>query len=264
VVALAQVIKLIQAVGFDQIIEHETKLTAYALRKLNQFPEIVIYGDHKPKNAKNRLGVISFNIKDMHHALVSAILSYEGGIGVRNGCFCAHPYVKCLLGVGPEQAKRIEKMIINRDRSEIPGAVRISFGIYNTKKEIDELIEIARKMREGDAKQIELGLKDDELAFYDALAQNESALQVLGDEQLAFIAREVLQKVRENATIDWKIKESVRAKLRLAVKSVLNRYGYPPDMQQSAVDNVIKQAEMMSEEELDDLMMKKIFVSIEK
>lgn len=146
VVALAQVIKLIQSVGFDQIIKHETKLTKYALKRLNELPEVVIYGDSKPKNAHKRLGVIAFNIKGMSHALVSAILSYEGGIGVRNGCFCAHPYVKCLLGVSPEEAKRIEKMIINRDRSEIPGAVRISFGIYNTIDEIDQLIEMLKKI----------------------------------------------------------------------------------------------------------------------
>ncbi len=146
VVALAEVIRLINKVGFDEIIKHETKLTAYALKELNKIPEIIIYGDRDPKNAHNRLGVISFNIKGMHHALVSAILSYEGGIGVRNGCFCAHPYVKCLLGVTQEEAKKIEKMIINRDRSEIPGAVRISFGIYNTKKEIDFLIEMLQKI----------------------------------------------------------------------------------------------------------------------
>ncbi|MEO0165076.1 MAG: aminotransferase class V-fold PLP-dependent enzyme [candidate division WOR-3 bacterium] len=146
VVALAEVIRLIQKVGFDQIIAHETELTAYALEKLNEIPEIIIYGDRDPKNAHNRLGVISFNIRGMHHALVAAILSYEGGIGVRNGCFCAHPYVKCLLGVTPEEAKKIEQMIINRDRSEVPGAVRISFGIYNTKEEIDYLIEMLQKI----------------------------------------------------------------------------------------------------------------------
>ncbi len=146
VVALAEVINLIQKIGFEQIIKHETKLTAYALKRLNELPDIVIYGDPDPRHAKNRLGVIAFNIKGMHHALVAAILSYEGGIGVRNGCFCAHPYVKCLLGVTPEEAKRIENMIINRDRSEIPGAVRISFGIYNTKQEIDIFIEMLHKI----------------------------------------------------------------------------------------------------------------------
>jgi len=146
VVALAKVVKLIEEVGFDSIIEHEAELTAYALDKLNAMPEVILYGDKDPKNARNRLGVISLNVKNMDHALVSAILSYEGGIGVRNGCFCAHPYVKCLLGVTPEQAKEVEKHILARDRSTIPGTFRISFGLYNTKEEIDQFCKALTKV----------------------------------------------------------------------------------------------------------------------
>jgi type I restriction enzyme R subunit len=119
--------------------------------------------------------------------------------------------------------------------------------LLTTLEVIDELMKIAKQMREGDSKLIDLNITEEELAFYDALSQNESAVKIMGDKQLAFIAREVLQKVRDNTAIDWKIKESVRAKLRLAVKSVLNRYGYPPDLQVAAVDNVIKQAEIMAE-----------------
>lgn len=142
VVALAKVVRLIEEVGFNSIIDHEAELTAYALEKLKAMPGVVIYGDKDPKNARNRLGVVSLNVKDMDHALVSAILSYEGGIGVRNGCFCAHPYVKCLLGVTPEQAKEVEKHILARDRSIIPGTFRISFGLYNTKEEIDQFCRV--------------------------------------------------------------------------------------------------------------------------
>ncbi len=142
VVALAKVVKVIEEVGFESIIEHETELTAYALRKLNNMPEVLIYGDKDPGNAHNRLGVISLNVKGMDHALVSAILSYEGGIGVRNGCFCAHPYVKSLLGVTPEQTKEVEKHILARDRSTIPGTFRISFGLYNTKDEIERFCNV--------------------------------------------------------------------------------------------------------------------------
>lgn len=119
--------------------------------------------------------------------------------------------------------------------------------LLTTLEVIDELMKIAKQMREGDSKLTDLNITEEELAFYDALSQNESAVKTMGDKQLAFIAREVLQKVRDNTAIDWKIKESVRAKLRLAVKSVLNRYGYPPDLQIAAVDNVIKQAEIMAE-----------------
>ncbi len=153
VVALAKVVTLIEQVGFDSIIEHEAELTSYALQKLSLMPDVVIYGDKDPTNARNRLGVISLNVMGMDHALVSAILSYEGGIGVRNGCFCAHPYVKSLLGVTPEDAKEVEKHILARDRSKIPGTIRISFGLYNTKEEIDRFCDalnmIIRKQYKG-------------------------------------------------------------------------------------------------------------------
>jgi selenocysteine lyase/cysteine desulfurase len=152
VVALAKVLKLIEEVGFDNIIDHEADLTAYALEKLSTMPEVVIYGDKDPGNARNRLGVISLNVNGMDHALVSAILSYEGGIGVRNGCFCAHPYVKSLLGVTPEQAKEVEKHILARDRSKIPGTFRISFGLYNTKEEIDRFCTVLSKIIKQDYK----------------------------------------------------------------------------------------------------------------
>lgn len=144
VVALAKVITLLQEVGFDAIIAHESELTAYALEKLGKMSEIIIYGDTTPSTAAERLGVIAFNVKDVHHALVSAVLSYEGGIGARNGCFCAHPYVKRLLGVSQDDAKAIETKIRARDRSTIPGAVRISFGLYNTKEEIDHLCDVLK------------------------------------------------------------------------------------------------------------------------
>lgn len=144
VVALAKIITVLQEVGFDSIIEHESELTAYALEKLGRMSEIIIYGDKNPETARERLGVIAFNVKDVHHALASAILSYEGGIGARNGCFCAHPYVKRLLGVSSDDAKAIESLIRARDRSAIPGAVRVSFGLYNTKEEIDHLCDMLK------------------------------------------------------------------------------------------------------------------------
>lgn len=142
VVALAKAVKVLEEVDYKNIIDHEAELTSYALKKMSTMPQIVIYGDKKPENAPNRLGVISFNVNGMDHALVAAILAYEGGIGVRNGCFCAHPYVKRLLGVGPEEAKEVEEYILARDRSKIPGAVRMSFGLYNTKAEIDSFFRV--------------------------------------------------------------------------------------------------------------------------
>ena len=113
---------------------------------------------------------------------------------------------------------------------------------------IEELIELARKMREANARGEELGLTDDELAFYDALETNDSAVKVLGDETLRDIARELVEKVRNNVTIDWTLRENVRAKLRVLVRRTLRRHGYPPDKQEKATRTVLEQAEHLSAE----------------
>ena len=111
---------------------------------------------------------------------------------------------------------------------------------------IEELIELARKMREAEARGEELGLSDDELALYDALETNDSAVQVLGDETLRAIARELVRTVRENVTIDWTLRESVRANLRRLVKRTLRKHGYPPDKREGAARTVLEQAEALS------------------
>jgi len=91
-----------------------------------------------------------------------------------------------------------------------------------------------------------LGLNDDEVAFYDALETNDSAVKVLGDETLRKIARELVETVRKNTTIDWAIRENVRANLRVLVKRILRKYGYPPDKQEKATITVLEQAEVLS------------------
>ena len=111
---------------------------------------------------------------------------------------------------------------------------------------IEELIGLARELREAGARGEALGLSDDELAFYDALGVNDSAVQVLGDETLCDIARELVTTVRGNVTIDWTLRENVRAKLRLLVKRILRKHGYPPDKQESATRTVLDQAEVLS------------------
>jgi len=120
--------------------------------------------------------------------------------------------------------------------------------LLTTAQVIDELIKLAKDIRESDKRGQKLNLGEDELAFYDALANNDNAREVLGDKQLATIAIEVFISVRGNATIDWTLKESVRARLRRDVKRILNRYGYPPDQQLIATENVLKQAELMADE----------------
>src|ERR1035437_1948936 len=120
---------------------------------------------------------------------------------------------------------------------------RYQNNLLSTAEIIQELINIAKKIKEGD----KLGLTNDEVAFYDALEVNDSAVNVLGDDTLKDIAREIADKVRANATIDWTIRESARAKLRVLVKRTLTKYGYPPDKQQKAIDSVLKQAELLAD-----------------
>ncbi|MHB0962089.1 MAG: type I restriction endonuclease subunit R [Gemmatimonadaceae bacterium] len=116
-----------------------------------------------------------------------------------------------------------------------------------TAQVIEELIQLAKDMRAADARGERLGLSDDELAFYDALETNDSAVNVLGDETLRAIARELVVTVRKNVTIDWTLRENVRAQLRVYVKRILRKYGYPPDMQEKATQTVLEQAEVLSE-----------------
>ena len=111
---------------------------------------------------------------------------------------------------------------------------------------IEELIQLARELREATARGEKLGLSEDELAFYDALETNDSAVQVLGDDTLRAIACELVETVRDNVTIDWTLRENVRANLRRLVKRTLRRYGYPPDKQEKATRTVLEQAEVLS------------------
>jgi len=113
---------------------------------------------------------------------------------------------------------------------------------------IEELIALAKDMREAHARGEVLGLSEDELAFYDALETNDSAVKVLGDDTLRMIARELVETVRANVTIDWTLRENVRAQLRVLVKRILRKHGYPPDKQEKATQTVLEQAEVLSAE----------------
>jgi type I restriction enzyme R subunit len=116
-----------------------------------------------------------------------------------------------------------------------------------TAQVIEELIQLAKDMRAAEARGEELGLSDDELAFYDALESNDSAVKVLGDDTLRLIARELVAMVKKNVTIDWTLRDNVRAQLRVYVKRILRKYGYPPDKQEKATQTVLEQAEVLSE-----------------
>ena len=117
-----------------------------------------------------------------------------------------------------------------------------------TAQVIEELIGLAKDMRKANARGEELHLTEEELAFYDALEVNDSAVKILGEPTLVKIARELVETVRKNVTIDWTVRENVRAQLRVIVKRILRKYGYPPDKQEKATQTVLEQAEVLSAE----------------
>ena len=113
---------------------------------------------------------------------------------------------------------------------------------------IIELIEMAKKFKEDLENSKKLNLNDDERAFYDALSKNKSAKDFMGDEKLQIIAREIAVKLRNNITVDWSVRESVRSRLRVIIKSLLKRYKYPPDGEDEAIQMVLMQAEHVTSE----------------
>ena len=118
----------------------------------------------------------------------------------------------------------------------------------STVEMIQALIDIAKDVKASAMRGEAEGMSDDELAFYDALAQNDTAVEAMGNEQLRIIAHELLDQVRRNATVDWHKKESARAKMRILVRRILRKYGYPPDLSKEAIQTVLEQAEALLHE----------------
>ncbi|MEA3339933.1 MAG: aminotransferase class V-fold PLP-dependent enzyme [Chloroflexota bacterium] len=149
-VAMAAAAQTLMDVGMDNIAAHEEELVIYALERLGAIPSIRIYGETDPARAGERVGVIPFIVEGVSHFLVAAILGYEGGICVRSGCFCAHPYVVHLLGLKAGESAAWRKRLLGGDKSNMPGMVRASFGCYNNSEEIDRLIEMLERIARGD------------------------------------------------------------------------------------------------------------------
>jgi type I restriction enzyme R subunit len=139
------------------------------------------------------------------------------------------------------QSKKFSEMLENAIK-------KYQNNLITTAQVIEELIRLAKEIRDSDKRGKQFNLSDEELAFYDTLANNESAREVLGDEKLRDLARVLVQRVKANTSIDWTIKETVRSKLKVIVKRLLRQYGYPPDMQLLATENVLKQAELLADE----------------
>ncbi len=150
---------------------------------------------------------------------------------------------------GEIQARRRKNVVQARSFAEMleEAIRRYQSRAIEAAQVIEELIALAKEMRQATARGEVLGLSEDELAFYDALETNDSAVRVLGEPTLKKIAQELVAAVRKNVTIDWTVRENVRANLRVIVKRILRKYGYPPDKQEKATQTVLEQAEVLSE-----------------
>ncbi|NLJ85054.1 MAG: aminotransferase class V-fold PLP-dependent enzyme [Firmicutes bacterium] len=145
-VALASALEILDQVGLDNIVHHGDSLTDYALTRLLPIPGLKLYGSTQVHD-RRRLGVMSFELRDFPHALVAALLAFYAGIGVRSGCFCAQPYIHRLLGIDKHALSRMQEEIANGSTQNLPGLVRISFGIYNTTKEIDHFLNAIQEIQ---------------------------------------------------------------------------------------------------------------------
>lgn len=140
VIALVEAINVLNSIGMENIKNYEENLSRYAINKLSKIPDIILY--QQPDDNYPRVSIIPFNIEGMNHSQVARILSDEAGIAVRNGCFCAQPYVQKLLKVTKEEIEERKKGL----HKAFPGFVRLSFGIYNTHKEIDFLAHVLNEI----------------------------------------------------------------------------------------------------------------------
>jgi selenocysteine lyase/cysteine desulfurase len=149
-VAMALAIGQLEEIGMEAVAAHEAELTAEVLRRLASIRRVRLFGDGDPDAAPSRLGVIPFQVEGLSHFLVAAILGYEHGIGVRSGCFCAHPYILSLLGIAKDEADRTRERMLAGDRREMPGLIRASFGLYNTLDEVERFARAVEAIAEGD------------------------------------------------------------------------------------------------------------------
>jgi selenocysteine lyase/cysteine desulfurase len=146
-VAMAAAARFIERdLGWEWLIDHERDLTSYALEHLNTIPNLTVYGPDDPALPEDRLGVICFNLAGVDHRLTASILGTEYGIGTRSGCFCAHPYLIRLFGVSQEQVQKMTSEIACGDKRHMPGALRMSFGFYNTRDDVDAAISALRQV----------------------------------------------------------------------------------------------------------------------
>ncbi|HKZ43655.1 MAG TPA: aminotransferase class V-fold PLP-dependent enzyme, partial [Anaerolineales bacterium] len=151
-VALAASLKFLSQVGMDTIAAHEADLTRYALEKLTSMSGIKVYGSTDPSKAQDRVGAIPFHVEGVQHGLVAAVLGFEGGIGVRDGCFCAHPYILRLLKITDVEYAQFHERVMHRNRADLPGLLRMSFGCYSNFEDVDRLMNMLERITSGNFK----------------------------------------------------------------------------------------------------------------
>jgi len=149
-IALGAACVALRDYGLEYLKTHEAELTTYLLEQLREIPGLTVLGSADPTRTEDRLGVVSFAVHGLDHALVAAVLSYEYGIGVRNGSFCAHPYVQRLLKVAGADAERIRHALRAGDRRRVPGAIRASLGFYNTRENVEKLVSALTRITSGE------------------------------------------------------------------------------------------------------------------
>jgi selenocysteine lyase/cysteine desulfurase len=156
-VAMAAAMRTLSEIGMDAVAVHETDLTAYALAGILAIPGITVFGSTSRSEVEDRLGVIPFAVDGMSDVQAAAVLGYEFGIGARNGRFCAYPYTMRLLGLSATEEKAANDRIRAGDSRDVPGLVRVSFGLYNTREDVDRLLDaltcIARREFKGSYRQ---------------------------------------------------------------------------------------------------------------
>jgi cysteine desulfurase/selenocysteine lyase len=148
-VALAAAITQLESIGMYAVAAHEAELTAYALERLRMIQGLRLYGSTDPTRAAERVGVLPMSLEGVPHFLAASVMGYEFGIGVRSGCFCAHPYLLHLLDVPEAKARAVREKILSGDRREMPGLLRASFGLYNSFEDVDWLAEALGRIQRG-------------------------------------------------------------------------------------------------------------------
>ena len=149
-IALAAATRALTEIGLDHIAAHESELTRYAIERLAEVPGLRIHGPTDTSGPTAKLGVIPFTIDTIDHALIAAVLGYEHGVGVRSGCFCAHPYVAHLLSLDQTAAMAWVDRARHGDKRGAPGMVRISFGCYNDRHDVDLAVAALEQIVAGD------------------------------------------------------------------------------------------------------------------